>query len=173
MFDVMRLAGEGGGPMAQFFALLQRYWRRLQIRHVLVVTILLVVIGEQYPFSNFPMYSKVDDESDVLFITDQNDKPLPMHTLFGTSTSTQKKVYMAELKKICNPKKRDTADAKPEEQREAGGKLMEKLFPRLKRDRLASVGEGITTMRVYYKIFTLDGGDIAASKPVLVAERPL
>ncbi|WP_138085128.1 hypothetical protein [Phragmitibacter flavus] len=119
------------------------------------------------------MYSRLDDESDVLFVTDQNDKPLPMHTLFGTGTASQKKVYITELKKICNPKDRDTRDALPEEQREAGGKLMEKLFPRLKREKLALQGDHITGLRLYYKVFTLDDGNIAAGKPVLVAERPL
>ena len=159
--------------MANFLSLIQRLWRRLPFRHVLAATALLSIIGEQYPFSNFPMYSSLGDESDVLYVTDQADNPLPMHTLFGTSTSTQKKVFMTELKAICNPKDRDTSDALPEERSQAGAALMEKLFPRLKRHELDELGRNVTALKIYYKVFQLEAGDIAGSKPMLVAERSL
>lgn len=159
--------------MSNYFGLLQRYWKRLQVRHVLLVAVFLFVVKEQYPFSDFPMYSRLDAESDVLFVTDQNDQPLPMHTLFGTGTANQKKVFMAELKKICNPKNRDTKHALLEEQREAGEKMVEKLLPKLKRERLVLQGDHVTQLRFYYKVFTLDGESIAAGKPVLVAEHTL
>lgn len=152
---------------------LQQIWRVIPFRHVLAATVLLYLIGEQYPFSNFPMYSDMDNESDVLYVTNQADKPLPMERLFGTSTSTQKKIFLAELEDICNPRNRDTRDALPEERREAGEKLMEKLFPRLKRQNLAAVGADATSLRIYYKVFTVNAGDITSSQPMLVAERSL
>ena len=127
--------------MLSLYPHIAKLWRRVPFRHVLAMTIFLSFwgddgLGQQYPFTNFPMYSHLDAESDVLYVTDQTDQPLPFHTLFGTSTSTQKKVFINELKKICNPKGRDTRDALPEERRAAGEKLLEKLLPRLKKDRV-------------------------------------
>lgn len=151
------------------------FWRLIPFRHVLVMTAFLSFwgdddFGQQYPFTDFPMYSHLDAESDVLYVTDQADKTLPFHTLFGTKTSTQKKVFISELKKICNPKKRDTRDALPEERKEAGAKMAEKLMPKLKRDRVPA---GVTALRFHYKVFRADGDKIAESAPQLVAEQPL
>ena len=82
--------------MPAFFSKARHSWRLIPFRHVLLVTLFLSFWsdddwGQQYPFTNFPMYSHLDAESDVLYVTDQADKPLPFHTLFGTSLSTQKK----------------------------------------------------------------------------------
>lgn len=151
------------------------FWRLIPFRHVLALTVFLSFWGDddwgqQYPFTNFPMYSHLDEESDVLFVTDQTDTPLPFHTLFGTKTSTQKKVFISELKKICNPKGRDTRDAQPDERTAAGAKMMEKLLPKLKRDRLPA---GVASLRFHYKVFRADGDKITETAPQLVAEHKL
>jgi len=160
--------------MRVFLNRLQGYWRHVPFRHVLAATALLAFAGEQYPFSDFPMYSHVDKEADVLYVTDQNDRVLPMEKLFGTSTSTQKKVFITELKDIVNPKKRDTRDALPDERQEAGAKFADKLFPKLKRHNLAQVGGEVSALRFYYKVFTVEtDGGIGDGKPQFIAERAL
>ncbi|WP_009961149.1 hypothetical protein [Verrucomicrobium spinosum] len=159
--------------MPEFVQMLQRLWRKVPFRHVLAATVFLAVVGEQYPFSNFPMYSHLDKEADVLYVTDQTDRVLPMEKLFGTSSSTQKKVFITELKEICNPKGRDTRDALPEERSAAGAKLGEKLFPKLKPHNLAQVGGEVKGLRLYYKVFTVESGAISTGAPQLVAEKAL
>ena len=144
-----------------------RNWRIMTFLQVVAATALLAGVGEQYPFSNFPMYSHLDDHSDVLFLTDLEDRVLPMERLFATSSSTQKKVFMTELKTICNPKKRDTRKALPEEKTEAGGRVMARLLPKL--DRYAAP-KGITGLRLYYKEFTFEKGSIHSGTPQRVAE---
>jgi len=160
-------------PMRSFLTKLQAFWRHVPFRHVLAATALLAFVGEQYPFSDFPMYSHLDKESDVLYVTDQNDRVLPMEKLFGTSSSTQKKVFITELKDIVNPKKRDTRDAYPEERKEAGAKLAEKLVPKLKKHNLPQDGGPVSALRFYYKVFTVEAGAIESGKPQLVAESAL
>jgi hypothetical protein len=150
-------------------------WRRLPFRHVLLVTVFLSLWsdddwGQQYPFTDFPMYSHLDAEADVLYVTDQADQPLPFHTLFGTHLSTQKKHFIGELADICNPQGRDTRDALPAERQTAGAKLAAKLMPRLKRDR---VPPGVETLRFYYKVFRAGDDRIIEDPPQLVAEQPL
>lgn len=144
-----------------------RNWRIVTLLQVIAATALLAGVGEQYPFSNFPMYSHLDDHSDVLFVTDLDDRVLPMEELFATSSSTQKKVFMTELKAICNPKKRDTRKALPEEKTEAGGKVMARLLTKL--DRYAAP-KATTGLRLYYKEFTFEKGSIHTGNPQKVAE---
>lgn len=153
--------------------MLQRLWQRVPFRHVLAATVFLAVVKEQYPFSNFPMYSHLDKEADVLFVTDQTDRVLPMERLFGTSSSTQKKVFITELKDICNPQGRDTRDALPEERSQAGAKLAEKLFPKLKPHNLAKEGGEVTSLRLYYNVFKVENGAVTTGTPQLVAEKAL
>lgn len=126
--------------------------------------------GQQYPFTNFPMYSHLDSESDVLYVTDQSGHNLPFHTLFGTRASTQKKVFVSELKKICNPNGRDTRDATLEERQAAGMKLAQRLMPRLKRDRLPA---GVESLQFHYKVFRADGDKIMETPSQLIAEQLL
>lgn len=161
--------------MPAFLTKVLHLWRLVPFRHVLLLTVFLSFFGDddwgqQYPFTNFPMYSHLDAESDVLYVTDQADKPLPFHTLFGTKTSTQKKVFISELKKICNPKKIDTRDASLEDRQAAGAKMTEKLMPKLKRDRVPA---GVATLRFHYKVFRAEGDKIQESAPQLVAEQRL
>lgn len=159
--------------MRDLYHLVKQLWQKVPFRHVLLLVVFLAIVKEQYPFSDFPMYSHLDDESDVLYVTDQADNVLPMEKLFGTGASTQKKVFMTELKSICNPKKRDTKNALPEEKQQAGSQLMDKLMPKLKREKLAAMSTTATGLRLYYKVYTLDAGSISSGKSQLVAERPL
>jgi hypothetical protein len=161
--------------MPELFHKALQLWRRVPFRHVLLVTIFLSFWnddqwGQQYPFTNFPMYSHLDAESDVLYVTDQADKPLAFHTLFGTSASTQKKNFISELKEICNPKGRDTRDALPEERKTAGEKMAAKLLPKLKRDR---VPPGVQSLRFHYKVFRAEGDKITETTPLMIAEHRL
>jgi hypothetical protein len=163
------------GVMLSLYVHVVKLWRRVPFRHVLLMTIFLSFWGDddwgqQYPFTNFPMYSHLDKEADVLYVTDQADRPLPFHTLFGTSTSTQKKVFINELEKICNPKGRDTREALPEERRAAGAKLAEKLLPRLKRDR---VPDGVEVLRFQYKVYRAEGDKLVETAPQVIAEHSL
>jgi hypothetical protein len=161
--------------MLSLYSHVAKLWQHVPFRHVLLMTIFLSFWGDddwgqQYPFTNFPMYSHLDAESDVLYVTDQADRPLPFHTLFGTSTSTQKKIFINELQKICNPKGRDTREARPEERRQAGAKLLEKLAPRLKRDRVPA---GVEALRFQYKVFRAEGDKLTETAPQVIAEHPL
>ena len=81
-------------------ARLQAFWHRLPFRHLTVLVIALLVIKEQFPFSNFPMYSNFDSEADVVYIANQNGDPLAMDEVFRSGSSTAKKAYKKELGKL-------------------------------------------------------------------------
>ncbi len=142
-------------------------WQNIPFRPMTLLVLALFVIKERFPFSNFPMYSNIDDKADVVFVTDQNDKPLPMKAVFKTSSGSSKKMLNTEIKKLTNPKGRDSADATPEELRTAGLAVLETLKARLRRDAMPPE---TTVLRFYRKTFRAGEQGVGREKPELLAE---
>ena len=57
-----------------------------------IVTFLCLAAQENYPFSNFPMYSSFAPKSYFLYLADAPGRPLPTFR-FGLSTADLKKVF--------------------------------------------------------------------------------
>jgi hypothetical protein len=55
--------------------------------------------GEWYPFSDFPMYSDFEKQAYYVYLTDRDDKPVPVGAVFGISPSDVKKAYDDKLKR--------------------------------------------------------------------------
>ncbi|MFP6875082.1 MAG: hypothetical protein VCA55_16405 [Verrucomicrobiales bacterium] len=66
---------------------------RIPYLGLMAVTLCLLVIREWYPFSHFPMYSRLEDKASVVYITDSADAYIPIRTAFGISSSEVKKQY--------------------------------------------------------------------------------
>jgi hypothetical protein len=88
-------------------------WLRLPFRfHWITVLLMAFLIpwltrktdkpGEFYPFSNFPMYASFTPDTYLVFITDQNDQPIPIKTSLGTAASDVKKTYDRKLNDLKN-----------------------------------------------------------------------
>ena len=71
-----------------------RAWlRRTRCKWLLVMTLLCLALRENYPFSNFPMYSSFSPRTYYIFIlTDAKGQPLKTRE-FGLSTSGLKKIF--------------------------------------------------------------------------------
>lgn len=150
--------------------LLRRLWGYLPFRHMTVLVIALYLIGDQFPFSNFPMYSNFDNEADVFFVTDQKDQPLPMEGVFKTGSSSAKKRFKKELGKICNPKGRDTKQSTLEERHAAGEIILGTLVDDL---RKAAVPPGTTELRFYRRTFRMVDDHFEQPAPELLATHTL
>lgn len=61
--------------------------------------------GEWFPFSNFPMYSNFEKSAYYVYITDLEDKPLPMARMFAVPSAV-KKAYDQKLKAQINELKK-------------------------------------------------------------------
>ena len=149
-------------------ASIRAFWSRLPYRHMLPLVVALYLIKEQFPFSNFPMYSNFDTEADVIFVTDQNDKVLPMEKVFRSGSSTAKKAYKKELGKLTAKDKRDSKQATAPE-RAAAGKIVLS-------DWAANVKPGALTpdtkaLRLYRRTFELENGKLSDKAPELLAEQ--
>lgn len=130
-------------------------WERLPFRYMTLLVILLMVVKEHFPFSNFPMYSNFDNEADVIFVTDQKDQPVPMSKVFRTGSAATKKVYKSELSDLCRPQGRDTEQSLLAERQAAGVVVLKQLKGKIKPGILAP---DVDALRLYRRTFRLEDG---------------
>lgn len=151
-------------------ARLRAFWLWLPFRYMTALVVALFVIKEQFPFSNFPMYSNFDTEADVVFIADQNGNPVSMDKVFSSGSSTAKKVYKKELGKLTSKDKRDTREATTPERAAAGAVVLGDWYSKMRRERLPA---GTTAIRLYRRTFELRDGKLGDVTPELLAEKAL
>ena len=137
---------------------------------MMLLVLSLYFIKEEFPFSNFPMYSNVSEEADVTFITDQNDYPLPMKALFNTSSGSSKKMYKKELGTLTNASGRDSDHATSEERAQAGRAVLDSLLPRL---IAKAVPPGTTALRFQLRTFRAGVDPDNGPAPEKLAEQSL
>ena len=137
---------------------LRAFWPKVPFRHMTVMVVALFVIKEQFPFSNFPMYSNFDTEADVVYIADQKGSPVSMDAVFRSGSSTAKKAYKKELGKLTQPSKRDTKEATADERAAAGKIVLGDWYSNMRKERLPA---GTTAIRIYRRTFELKNGKLS------------
>ena len=90
------------------------------------VAIALVAIGDQFPFSPFPMYSNIDSSADVLFVTNRKDEPLAISSLFDVGSAQAKKRFEKELLAVADT--RDYEKATKEQVNLAAQSFLQQLW---------------------------------------------
>jgi len=128
---------------------------------LVVIALLLQWIGEEFPFSDFPMYSNLSTKSDYLYLTNAEDQPLGCQSIFNLKTDVLKKMYNARLKELKG-KSLDAADG----QRQAGRKTLADLSARQTEKVVQIVGVG--GLRLYRVELTRTRGKIDSSTELLV-----
>ena len=114
-----------------------------------VIAFGLVGIGDQYPLSPFPMYSNVEPSVDILYVTDQDDKPLPISSLFDVGSAQGKKRFEKELYAIS--KTRDYENAKPKDVNKAAENFLTKLWA----DRKVKKTDALGLKQIKARIITV------------------
>lgn len=92
-----------------------------------ILVVALLLIGEQFPFSYFPMYSSFDPEADYYYVANTDGQPYACVEIFGTSTANVKKMYRARLRELVGKRGAREADATEAERREVGEEMLEYL----------------------------------------------
>jgi len=132
------------------------------------VVVALLVIGEQFPFSYFPMYSSFDPMADYYYVADATGKPLACVPAFGTSTANVKKMFRARLRALVAGRGATEADATIDERRRVGEEIIAYLR-QLGETRGTAVPEGrVRLMRV---VVTRSPGKDIGREEMLVAEQ--
>jgi hypothetical protein len=73
--------------------------RKSRFGVLLTFTVLCLVIGEQYPFSSYPMYSSFSHDTYYIYLADRFDRPIAAQLKLGVSTARMKKIYDSQLRK--------------------------------------------------------------------------
>ncbi len=73
---------------------------RVPFREVWLSVALLLVVGENYPFSDFPMYSSLEEESVYFAVRTGRDETLAFATSFRSRASFVPKALKAERRKL-------------------------------------------------------------------------
>lgn len=88
------------------------WWRRTRCKFLLVLTLLCLVLRENYPFSHFPMYSSFSKKTYYLYLTDVDGNEIPTKP-FAISNSTLRKIFDSR-KRIARKRFADSARAEAE-----------------------------------------------------------
>ena len=146
---------------------------RSNTQPLLFITAACLVIGEQYPFSTFPMYSSFSDSTYYVYLADGADQPLSTYGAIGVSTATFKKMYesalRAEMRRLRVPRKQLT-----DEQRQAlGARVLAEL-----RTSPGALAAGHTTgrqlpdvLRLYEVQVQLAGGELKKETRLIAEQR--
>ncbi len=123
------------------------YKRRLALCFALAFV--LVAIGDQYPFSPFPMYAKLEPEADVLYVADELGQPLPMAKLFNVGSAQGKKRFEKELLDVA--KTRDYERVPADKVEEAARRFLAALW----KDRKTWRTDSLTIKGLKAQIITI------------------
>ena len=90
-------------PTEKFSAALHFFGKlllRIPFREVWLSVALLLVVGENYPFSDFPMYSSLEEESVYFVVRTGQGKTLPYATSFRSRASFVPKALKSERRRL-------------------------------------------------------------------------
>lgn len=138
---------------------------------VFAIAIALQFIGEQFPFTPFPMYSGFSKETTVLYVTDSKNQPLAIKKYFRLDASKVKKSYNKALTAICKKNGYDDGDATSADV-QAAGKYMIGFLPTQARgeDMAKKIREN--GLRLYRVSFEMDKAGIRESTELVGASQP-
>lgn len=89
------------------------------------LTLLCLALGENYPFSNYPMYSDFTPRSYYIYLADAEGRPVAT-TRFGLTTPRLKKIFESHRRKAARQAEQGRSDAAATD-RSAGLALLDHL----------------------------------------------
>ena len=94
---------------------------------MLALTVTCLLVREQFPFSDFSMYSSFTNKTFYVHLADGAGKPVAAPASTGLRTSQLKKIYQRELRKEAQRPGRPRQEMTAEEKRAAGERVLASL----------------------------------------------
>ena len=117
----------GMNRFASAISRLRRFVSSTGCQPLLIITAACLLVQEQYPFSNFPMYSSFGPTTYYLYIADGTGAPIPTLATLGISTPKLKKVFSSEMRKARERLHPPPQQLTPEEKQAVGQQFLAKL----------------------------------------------
>lgn len=115
------------GRLKHLASRLLRFFRATRCQPLLLITAACLLLREQYPLSNFPMYSSFGAHTFYIYLADGTGRPIASLPAVGMSTATMKKVYVTEMRKERDRLGLRAKKLTVEEKRPVGERLLTKL----------------------------------------------
>jgi hypothetical protein len=112
---------------------------------------LLFVIGEQYPFSPFPMYQDFESKAFYVWISDEAGHRVALLPTFGLRAGALKKTFETKLREVraeASPHKSPKGKPTQEQQRHAGEAALAWMVAQSGAHLQPSVPGGLRLMKV-------------------------
>jgi hypothetical protein len=147
--------------------------RRTPLALLAAMVMALYLIGDQYPFSNYPMYANFGEQALVFFLSDGEGEPYAMKRVFNKSASDAKKIYKSYLEDACMAADLEENEATLEMKRAAGGKVLTQLLTEHKRKDFAEETSRSPVLQARLRRVWLDESDAFHDEVILLAEESL
>ena len=131
-----------------------------------IFSIFSLLIKENYPFSNYPMYSNPTPERNFYMITDGDGKPLPLATLTGTTCPKIGKIFRKRCDERADELKRRRTDL-PKDEIQAVGMS---IFKELREKAVGKKKELPPKLQLMRTDITFEGGKIVEMPHLIASE---
>lgn len=153
-------------PLARFWALLCYWVLRTPLTALILFCVISITLKENYPFSNFPMYSNPSPERPYYMLANGQGEPIPVAVLTGVTCPKVGKIYRTECQKVAD-KLDMNKDKLPPAQKQAIGEKMFAYF----RDEAASRKQVLPDkLQLIRKEISYQNGAIAETSEVIAKE---
>lgn len=102
-------------------------WRTSPVTSLLIFCVLSLVLKENYPFSNFPMYTNPSPESSYFSITDGEGNDLPIARLTGVTCPKVGKIFKKKAAESQKKQRVKPADLSAEVTQAIGAEIFQYL----------------------------------------------
>ena len=134
---------------------------------VIGVVVLCLIFGENYPFSNFPMYSALSSRAELVYVTNAAGEPLEMQPVFGFETWSARKMLKTETRKL---EKQNPGLSEAEVRERAGQFVLRFLLQRIPEPKQSELlAQGVQLH--WDKIELQKGRIVRESLPTIPAKR--
>lgn len=134
----------------------------------IIIAFILVGIGDQYPLSHFPMYSRIDGKAEVLYVTNEKDDPMPLSKMFGNGSAQLKKRFESNLFDVAKTK--DWWKTTEPQRQEAADRFLAREMEKL--DASKRKKYPASSLKVWLISVTMDGSNFN-KEHVFMGSKPL
>lgn len=134
----------------------------------IIIAFILVGIGDQYPFSPFPMYSRIDGKAEVLYVTNEKDEPMPLSKMFGNGSAQLKKRFESNLFDVAKTK--DWWKTTEPQRQDAADRFLSREIEKLDASKRAKYPA--SSLKVWLISVTMDGSNFN-KEHVFMGSKPL
>lgn len=139
------------------------------LKTCVLVIALSLILKENYPFSNFPMYSSFSDHTFFVYIADANDQPIAIEVLTAIRTGRLKKVYDSQLRSVSKKLGKRKREINVEERHDIGLETLRWFFSS-SRDEIKPYLKKYKLLKLYHVDITIVDREITEHPPQLIAE---